>query len=565
MIKRLAALLVVVAMLVSVLCSCNAESGLGGADEIESLEIAGEDDINLQVGQTRVLLVDVPESVKAELKWSVSGDAVTVDNRGVVIAVEAGVATVTVSYGELSDSVKITVEAEHTHEFIDGACECGAIDPEYVAPDEPEHEHRFVDGVCECGETEADYEPPFGAEYPSISVSEALALAEKYTSDASVEKVYIVVTIRSIESASNGRMYVYDETGEIYVYKSTYFDGSKISATDISAGDRVVIQGTLRNYNGTLEIQTGTIVLWDGADNDGGSTDADDPYAGMSASEFYADYKPAESYKDSYYRSLHNFMSGSLTVPDAAPEIAENRPMSGGKYIKNTTTVFLDDGNTYVVYDAMGVEVFRVYRGGAYITLEEVAAHMYAFGVLPANHSSSKSTSPASSPWGEYLRVNHTKFSGDTGRYPYEPELPDISGCGGSKTYYEMDIGTTGTDTGSGYAVRIYNNGSSIVRGAARIVYTWSDGNRNGQIDASLGEVYVFYTYNHYNDFQEYLNYFGGWGEMFGNITGGGTLSSNSDYNPTPYVPVAFGAVSGADAVEVALIFVPLWESKRQI
>ena len=50
--------------------------------------------------------------------------------------------------------------------------------------------------------------------------------------------------------------------------------------------------------------------------------------------------------------------------------------------------------------------------------------------------------------------------------------------------------------------------------------------------------VFVFYTYNHYNDFQEYLNYYGGWGEMFGNITGGGTLSSKRDYNPTPYVAV---------------------------
>ena len=49
--------------------------------------------------------------------------------------------------------------------------------------------------------------------------------------------------------------------------------------------------------------------------------------------------------------------------------------------------------------------------------------------------------------------------------------------------------------------------------------------------------MYVFYTHNHYNDFREYLNYYGGWGEMFGNITGGGTISSHTDCNPTPYVP----------------------------
>ena len=60
----------------------------------------------------------------------------------------------------------------------------------------------------------------------------------------------------------------------------------------------------------------------------------------------------------------------------------------------------------------------------------------------------------------------------------------------------------------------------------------------------------MFYTYNHYNDFQEYLNYEGGWGQMFGNITGGGTISSKYNYNPTPYVAVAEGyfATSTANA-----------------
>ena len=38
----------------------------------------------------------------------------------------------------------------HTHEFIDGVCECGATDPNYEAP----HEHVFVEGKCECGATD---------------------------------------------------------------------------------------------------------------------------------------------------------------------------------------------------------------------------------------------------------------------------------------------------------------------------------------------------------------------------------------------------------------------------
>ncbi len=249
-----------------------------------------------------------------------------------------------------------------------------------------------------------------------------------------------------------------------------------------------------------------------------------------------AGWKPAASYGEAIERSLRGEISGYLTVPDQAPILARNRPMQGGQYVRNNQPYFADE-NTYVVVDVNGCEVFRVYRGGGYITLEEVAAYVYAFGDIPANYVSGKTASPTSSIWGEYLRLNHSKFSGNTSKYPYEPELPDISGCGGDLTYYEMDIGTTGTDCSPGYAVRTYNDGNRITRGAARIVYARFDANRNQIIDPN--ERFLFYTYNHYNDFREYLNYYGGWGEMFGNITGGGTLSSKTDYNPTAYPAVA--------------------------
>ena len=44
----------------------------------------------------------------------------------------------------------------HTHSFVDGKCECGEKDPNYVPP----HTHNFVDGKCECGEEDPNYEPP---------------------------------------------------------------------------------------------------------------------------------------------------------------------------------------------------------------------------------------------------------------------------------------------------------------------------------------------------------------------------------------------------------------------
>lgn len=294
-------------------------------------------------------------------------------------------------------------------------------------------------------------------------------------------------------------------------------------------------------------------------DDDAGPTT--DPYVDMTESEFYENYTPATSYMDSYYRTIHYFMSGSIEEQDQAPTLAGYQPMENGLYVRNTSALYSDDGNTYYVIDSFGNVVNKVFKGGAYVTLEEVAAYVFAFGDVPANYDANKKAKPYDSPWGEYLRVNNNYFSGDTSRYPYEPVLPDISGCGGSLDYYEIDIGTTGTDCDPSYTAAIYNNGSKITRGAARIVYTRYD--RNGDEIIDINEKYLFYTYNHYNDFQEYLNYEGGWGEMFGNITGGGTISSKYDYNPTPYVQVVrrnlyeenLSNAASVEATEITFIY----------
>ena len=45
---------------------------------------------------------------------------------------------------------------DHQHSFVDGKCECGEEDPNYVPP----HEHSFVDGKWECGEEDPNYVPP---------------------------------------------------------------------------------------------------------------------------------------------------------------------------------------------------------------------------------------------------------------------------------------------------------------------------------------------------------------------------------------------------------------------
>ena len=266
-----------------------------------------------------------------------------------------------------------------------------------------------------------------------------------------------------------------------------------------------------------------------------------DQYENVDKTVFYTEYTPACCWEDAQLRSEAGLLSGLKEVPEQMFTRADYQPMSNGMYVRNSNCYYEDGGNTYIVVDGYGDEVLRIYKGGAYITLEEVAAYMYAFGGsaqnMPANYTSNKKPSPSSSIWGKYLRANHSNFSGNTSKYPYEPELPNINGCGGKLQYFEMDIGTTGTVT-PGQTSGEYNNGNRIVRGAARLVYARKDLNGNGVYEQ--GEVYVFYTHNHYNDFTEYLNYFGGWGLTFGNITGGGQFDDKYNCNPTPYPEVVY-------------------------
>lgn len=260
-----------------------------------------------------------------------------------------------------------------------------------------------------------------------------------------------------------------------------------------------------------------------------------DPYVGVSSYEFYKNYQPATTYNDAYYRTQHHFMSGSIEEQKQRPTIAKNQPKENGKFVKNITSGLSADGLSYDIVDVNGNVVNTIFKGGAYVTLEEVAAYVFAFGDAPANYDKNKSAKPTASPWGKYLRVNNNYYSNDVSQYPTEPELPDPS----KYSYYEMDIGTTGSFEYSGnYRTGPYNNGSKIIRGSSRIVYRRRYSYGGGTPCSKPTEMKVFYTFDHYRDFQEYLNYEGGWGEWFGNIAGGADEYDETGKYKTPYPSV---------------------------
>ena len=262
-----------------------------------------------------------------------------------------------------------------------------------------------------------------------------------------------------------------------------------------------------------------------------------DPYLNVNKTEFYANYERATTYEDAYYRTQHNLMSGDITDQYYLPN--DGKIVEDGKAVRITTATYvLDTGGNYLAYvpNIINGEDYIIFYGAAYSSLNDVAAYLLAFGEAPVNQLKSKdSNSTAMAQWGKFLRLNISRFKGDISAYPYEPELPNI--LAPTSVYYsEIDFGTTGgyklSNRNKTYNQVQYNNGSSITRGAVRFVFV-----SDYDID-SIDERYVFYTYNHYNDFQEYLNYHDGWGYRFGNESAGNEYC----YNTTDYYN--FGCVS---------------------
>ncbi len=559
------ALVLAIALGASVLTSCELFGLDGGIETPPYVNITNGDELTVPIGGTLILeAVDI-EDKPVLASWSASNDCVTVSINGVVTAVRTGKSVVTATYGDAIDKVLITVTENRSLSLkVDNVyltkgdvatltttvIPNGAIGEIAYEVEGDDHYDGFIslDGnkitalrtggtltiTAYIKGTDVKSNPVIVHtvdKLPDAPTSVTIAISESELSIG--ESAMLAFTTDPIDSAQNIEYEITAGADVISISGNTVTALKSGAATIIAS-----IGGTVSN---SITVRVDSTVI--------------DPYENVNKDTFYAGYTPAKSYTDATLRTQHGLMSGSITVPDQAPTVSEYQPTSSGKFVLNTDMIYLDGGKTYVVVDAYGDEAVRIYYGGAYITLEEVAAYLYAFGEIPPNYSSKKSPNNAMwATWGEYLRANHSNFSGSTTNYPYEPELPNISGCGGKLQYKEIDIGTTGTTSGN-YTVKIYNDGSKITRGAARIVYGRYDLNGNGTYDE--GEIYLFYTYNHYNDFQEYLNYYGGWGEMFGNITGGGSLSSKTDYNPTPYVPVArasFSARTTATVGEYAII-----------
>lgn len=253
---------------------------------------------------------------------------------------------------------------------------------------------------------------------------------------------------------------------------------------------------------------------------------------------FYTNnYKRASSYEDAMFRTEKGLISGDIIdTPNTANYPLNHLPNRVYRTLANYRInegvyEYTLDGEykSYTINNING-KVKKVYYGAAYVSLDDVAAYLFAFGEAPANQMMAKNSTAmnqAISLFGKYGRVNNGYYSSDVTKYKYEPSLPHTDNGGPVEAdmynYREMDFGYTYTPWGYGVeSDDPYNNGTKITRSTVRFVYTAYDNEGNeGAKYIPVEHRHVFLTINHYNDFFEYLNYEGGWSESFGWMSAG--------------------------------------------
>ena len=109
----------------------------------------------------------------------------------------------------------------------------------------------------EAPESSETPESNFGEGYETITIAEALELCGE-PGNATSEKYYIIGTIAELKNPQFGEMTISDETGSIYVYG---IQGFSTMEEQPSTGDKVLLYGSLKNYNGTKEVNNDAVII----------------------------------------------------------------------------------------------------------------------------------------------------------------------------------------------------------------------------------------------------------------------------------------------------------------
>lgn len=126
----------------------------------------------------------------------------------------------------------------HKHDFIDGVCSCGEKDPNYVEP----HVHEFIEGKCSCGEIDSTYDPSIGVIKTAngvltIEYSKVIYYTQKGMLKVTSTKENDEISIRSMTSSI---ISIDDEATDDYILLGKKMGNGKIQVSN-KFGDSVII------------------------------------------------------------------------------------------------------------------------------------------------------------------------------------------------------------------------------------------------------------------------------------------------------------------------------------
>lgn len=294
-------------------------------------------------------------------------------------------------------------------------------------------------------------------------------------------------------------------------------------------------------------------------------TDAEKEY-------FYTNnYTQAQTSIDAKYRSEAGLLSGDPAEEKFMPDDFKKIDNSKVNMERSTTFNYYVDSETnentaYLLYRLDGTYT-PIFNGGAYFTLNQLAAYTVGFGALPPNQDYDKYEAMqdiSSEKWYKYGRVNRGFYDGPVkDKYAYETwfvgmEKKDIN-------YTETDFGNSVYYNDNEYDPQYkqmpyvknidgkykINSGTPGDRGVLRLCFTSAFENimpkphkaAHGTDDTNnnfQNQYYkrAYYTFNHYNDWSEFLNYEDGWTDIYGNMTRGNKYCEMNVHTDKQYAPI---------------------------
>ena len=361
---------------------------------------------NVTVNSVTIVLVTSYDSFSTPTV-TVGGVALTVDSAAVIATKESTGTQNSSGYDVNRYTITITLDAAATGDLviknesgyamylesitIDGTSNSAPVDPQ-----PPVHEHNFVEGKCECGESDPNYVPPvvdpevptFGVVTPVAGTAYKFGMVQSNAGKTVYLKGgmsgYYMATTENADEAID--VYLEETTGGYYLY-TLNADGSKLYIN-------MVVSGT--HVNGAYEATATTVYTYDEARKSIVATVNDALYHfGTRNDNTYLTVGPCKvSYSGfdcQFYGTTgstpvdpqppvheHNFVEGKCECGEEDPEyvppvVGPETPEVGAQYVKVTNASEFTTGTYVLIVNTKNV-TFSTYATTGWVNGQALTA-----------------------------------------------------------------------------------------------------------------------------------------------------------------------------------------------